>query len=159
MELPTTWFSNAPGSLSQSEVRLFALLLLHHHMHAEDAVLDEWIQQAFASAGSTDVDHRLSYAAKQRGRCLKLAENALAGVPGGGGRSNRGPTVERRSGELPEPARPGFKESHGSPSPARPDQALRRRQLLTIFPRSPEGRRAVERPRSRDVCGCSHRAY
>ena len=78
------WFSNAPGSLSQSEVRVFALLLLHHHLHAEDAVLGEWIQRALASAGSTDVDHRLSYAAKQRFRCLKLVGNALAGVPGVG---------------------------------------------------------------------------
>ena len=79
-----TWFCNAPGSLNQPEVRLFALLLLHHHLHAEDAVLDEWIQRVLASAGSADVDRRLSYAAKQRGRCLKLAGNALAKLPGVG---------------------------------------------------------------------------
>ena len=84
-ELPTTWFSEVPGSLTDSEVRLFAFLLVHQHLSAEDTVLDEWIQQALASPGSPDVGRRLANATKQRGlRCLKVVGGALAGLLGVG---------------------------------------------------------------------------
>jgi hypothetical protein len=66
-------------------VRLFALLLVHQHLSAEDTVLDEWIQQVLASPGSSDVGRRLANATKQRGiRCLKVVGSALAGLPGVG---------------------------------------------------------------------------
>jgi len=66
-------------------VRLFALLLVHQHLSAEDTVLGEWIQQVLASPGSSDVGRRLANAIKQRGlRCLKVVGSALAGLPGVG---------------------------------------------------------------------------
>ena len=87
MELPTTWFSAAPGTLTETEVRLFTLLMVYHHLTADDAVLGGWIQRVLASAGPTtpapDVQ-LLSNAAKHRGRPLRLVANALAGLPGAG---------------------------------------------------------------------------
>ena len=87
MELPTTWFSAVPGTLTEPEVRLFALLMVYHHLTVDDAVLGGWIQRVLASAGSTtpapDV-RLLSNAAKHRGRPLRLVANALAGLPGAG---------------------------------------------------------------------------
>ena len=53
MELPTTWFSEVPGTLTESEVRLFALLMVYHHLTVDDAVLDGWVQRVLASAEST----------------------------------------------------------------------------------------------------------
>jgi hypothetical protein len=43
--LPITFFSEVPGSLSDAEVRLFALLMVYHHLTVDDAVLDGWVQR------------------------------------------------------------------------------------------------------------------
>ena len=87
MELPTTWFSEVPGTLTESEVRLFALLMVYHHLTVDDAVLDGWVQRVLASAESTtpppDVQ-LLSNAVKHRGRPVRLIANALAKLPGVG---------------------------------------------------------------------------
>ena len=81
MELPTTWFSEVPGTLTESEVRLFALLMVYHHLTVDDAVLDGWVQRVLASAESTTLPpdvQLLSNAVKHRGRPVRLIANALA---------------------------------------------------------------------------------
>ena len=97
-QLPETWFSEVPGSLTDSEVRLFALLMVCHHRNNADAVavtgfvdapertdvLGEWVQRVLASVGSTDFGNRLLNATKQRGNGIDLVGNALAGLPGVG---------------------------------------------------------------------------
>ena len=81
------WFNAVPGTLAEPYVRLFALLMVYHHLAVDDAVFGGWIQRALASAGSTtpapDVQ-LLSNAAKDRGRPLRLIANVLAGLPGAG---------------------------------------------------------------------------
>jgi hypothetical protein len=125
-QLPEPWFSEVPGSLTYSEVRLFALLMVHHHISADDAVLDEWAEQVLASVGSTDFGNRLLNATKQRGNSIELVSNALAGLPGVGqiahapSRNSLSRYLDRLHPrvrlagrrQLLGPARPGLKGGH-----------------------------------------------
>ena len=99
--------------------------------------------------------------ALERSQAPRPPSQARCECPRGaaGSRPDCVPTVRKLSGALPGTARPGFKESSKSPASARPDKTLRQRQSLTHCARSTTGCRAAERPQSRDVCGCSRRAY
>ena len=88
MELPTEWFGDEPGSLTDSEVRLYAALLLHH---APENEINGWVSAVLSMERSASSSKLLPRALGQRGAGLEIAGVVLE-QPDGPGQTAVAPT-------------------------------------------------------------------
>ena len=75
MELPTEWFGDEPGSLTDSEVRLYAALLLHH---APENEINGWVSAVLSMERSASSSKLLPRALGQRRLARAAAASSVA---------------------------------------------------------------------------------
>ena len=82
MELPTEWFGDEPGSLTVSEVRLYAVLLLHA---CPDDEINQWLSDVLSKERSADSKNVLLWALGRRNETgLEIAGVVLEKLDGPG---------------------------------------------------------------------------